>query len=65
MTDQIAAAARGTAFAPPAGHGALAECLACVLAGVPLPEAYRPAVAAVGRPATVREGIERIVTGGR
>ena len=64
MSDQITAVG-GTAYAPPVHHAALAECLACVLAGEPLPEAFRPPAPSIARPATVREGIERILGAGR
>ena len=44
-------------------QGLIAECISSILAGRPLPEAFRPYEAPVTRPATVAEGIRRILAG--
>jgi hypothetical protein len=41
----------------------IALAISCVLAGRPLPEHLRPQPIAVARPASVREGIARILAG--
>ena len=55
---------RPTSYSPPATRDALmAEAFACILSGRPLPEALRPAPAALTRPASVEEGCRRILGG--
>jgi hypothetical protein len=41
----------------------IAECISSILAGRPLPEGLRPHATPVSRPATVAEGIRRILSG--
>ena len=43
----------------------IAEAIGCIITGRPLPAHLRPAPVAVSRPATVSEGIARILAGGR
>jgi len=62
MRDATTTAVTGAAgYAPPVRPVLLAEALGRILAGQPLPEELRPAVTAVSRPASVREGIERML----
>ena len=59
------ATAPGLAYTPSTSRAALnAECLRSILAGLPLPEAVRPPVTPAPRPATARQGIEWMVSGG-
>lgn len=43
----------------------IAEAIGCIITGRPLPAHLRPAPVAVARPATVSDGIARILAGGR
>lgn len=63
----IRPALAATVFLPPGSadrQGLIAECISSILAGRPLPEALRPYETAQRRPATVADGIGRILSGG-
>ena len=52
------------AVSRPSKAAAIAECVASILEGRALPEAWRPApVAAASAPRTIEEGITRILNG--
>ena len=55
--------ADGATYLPPTRDELLADGLRCIVAGHPLPEALRPAPFALPTPATVEEGITRILAG--
>ena len=62
MTDLIARAAAPTVYAPsPAKAELLADALNCIISGRPFPDGLCPPAAAPSAPATVRDGISRIL----
>ena len=66
MTASNIAAQPSPTYAAPTSQdrqGLIAECISSILAGTALPEALRPREIAPSRPATVAEGIARILGG--
>jgi hypothetical protein len=52
-----------TAESATAAHDLLVEALQCIIGGRPLPERCRPASMGGSAPASVEEGIQRILAG--
>ena len=66
MTTIATSAAAPTVYSPaPTKADVLADALGRIITGRPLPEALRPVDVVTGAPATVQEGIARILTGAR
>ena len=64
MSDLMTGRAAAAAFAPPSSKAdILAYAFGCIISGRPLPEGLQPPAEMVPLPASVEEGIARILAG--